>query len=320
MNGIKIRFHRQGVRRHGKNAPQIAINGHRRPVCRVIFPGIVPGPARAQRRIFKVFTHPGEGILRVLFEELDRRLPGQKPMVEQGRVAGAAEQHLFPAPAPVRPGAEGLGRVRRGGSFSDFGLHVRSGARFPFQAETFGTGFRVVCASHTPAEQAANPAQVQPQAPTQEPVSKARITFKQIVGSALFGCGGLFFVGIGLLLFLPLVTSSYFKKIALRGVGVVTGYATEGDEETSTRYHPLVTYTDHQGIEHSVQVDGTNEKMWAENQQVDILYNPEAPTGVEIVGLNPHRGKWQMGLGFVLFGSVFTLMGLAILVFNIPVN
>ena len=36
-------------------------------------------------------------------------------------------------------------RVRRGGDFSFFGLHARSGARFPYQSDKNGTGFRVVC-------------------------------------------------------------------------------------------------------------------------------------------------------------------------------
>jgi formylglycine-generating enzyme required for sulfatase activity len=36
-------------------------------------------------------------------------------------------------------------RVRRGGDFGAFGLHVRSGARFAYQSDKNGTGLRVVC-------------------------------------------------------------------------------------------------------------------------------------------------------------------------------
>jgi formylglycine-generating enzyme required for sulfatase activity len=36
-------------------------------------------------------------------------------------------------------------RVRRGGNFGFFGLHARSGARFPYQSNKSGTGLRVVC-------------------------------------------------------------------------------------------------------------------------------------------------------------------------------
>ncbi|HVK10019.1 MAG TPA: formylglycine-generating enzyme family protein [Gemmataceae bacterium] len=48
-------------------------------------------------------------------------------------------------PGPAE-GSEGR-RVRRGGDFSFFGLHARSGARFPYQADRHGTGLRVACAT-----------------------------------------------------------------------------------------------------------------------------------------------------------------------------
>jgi formylglycine-generating enzyme required for sulfatase activity len=41
-------------------------------------------------------------------------------------------------------------RVRRGGDFAFFGLHARSGARFPYQSDKNGTGFRVVCEISSP--------------------------------------------------------------------------------------------------------------------------------------------------------------------------
>jgi formylglycine-generating enzyme required for sulfatase activity len=57
------------------------------------------------------------------------------------------------SPRKDPPGPEkgdGDRRVRRGGDFSVFGLHARSGARFPYQSDKNGTGVRVVCEISSP--------------------------------------------------------------------------------------------------------------------------------------------------------------------------
>jgi formylglycine-generating enzyme required for sulfatase activity len=57
------------------------------------------------------------------------------------------------SPGKDPPGPEkgsGDRRVRRGGNYGTLGLHARSGARFPYQADKSGTGFRVVCATPPP--------------------------------------------------------------------------------------------------------------------------------------------------------------------------
>jgi formylglycine-generating enzyme required for sulfatase activity len=55
-----------------------------------------------------------------------------------------------PKQDPPGPDKETGKRVRRGGDFAFYTMHLRSGSRFPYQSDKTGTGFRVVCTFAAP--------------------------------------------------------------------------------------------------------------------------------------------------------------------------
>jgi hypothetical protein len=146
------------------------------------------------------------------------------------------------------------------------------------------------------------------------------MTSDQILAGGTFSCVGLFFVVMGLAFFLPTVLSWLSKRGVIAGEGVVVGYEVETSEESPTSYHILIKYRDETGAEHHAKVDGGAQKQFEIDQSVEILYRPDAPQAVWIVGHQPERRHWLFGAAFVMMGTLSLVMGISIWVFRIPVN
>ncbi len=88
-----------------------------------------------------------------------------------------------------------------------------------------------------------------------------------------------------------------------------------GRNKTSVTYHPIVTYTDSQGEAHTVESSAgvSSRTAYKKGDTVHVLYMPDAPERMEIVGLaSPFSHHVFMGVGGIFFvvGVGLTLYGL----------
>jgi hypothetical protein len=146
------------------------------------------------------------------------------------------------------------------------------------------------------------------------------MTKDQIIAIVSLGFGGLCFLSLGLLLFVPVVVSRHFRQTAVRGVGVVFGYCTEERNEAATLHHPHVRYTDASGAEQTATVRGIDRRLFESGQQVEILYNASPPRRVQIVGLDGYGEMRFICFWMTVAGLACVLMSVAIWAFRIPVN
>lgn len=146
------------------------------------------------------------------------------------------------------------------------------------------------------------------------------MTKEQVIAIATCIFGGLVFLSIGVLAFLPVMLARRSRRTAARGVGVVVGYDTEERPEAAPLYHPIVRYTDAAGAGHTATARGTGCRPFQPGEQVAILYHPDSPRWVEVAGLDGYAELRVCGWWSAAAGLGCVLMGVAIWAFRIPVR
>lgn len=128
---------------------------------------------------------------------------------------------------------------------------------------------------------------------------------------------GLFFLGIGALLFLvalvQAVATLLFLNRATETVGTVTDYEQVQNqiafmEGTGRLFYPVIRFETDRGEEVSfVSPSGRSERVYEVGSRVGVHYAPGNPSDAK---LDSFRGTWGKAAIFGVLGAIFALLGI----------
>jgi hypothetical protein len=133
----------------------------------------------------------------------------------------------------------------------------------------------------------------------------------QIVAVLLSGCLGTLFLVAGGLVLTALLLGRAARRHAVTAAGVVTGYE-ETQSDDTPRYHPIVTFRDAKGAEHTAKVDAGTDKPFAVGQAVTVEYDPDVPSSVWIAGHHPDWGMWVFAVVGLMAGGGGVLIAILV--------
>jgi len=138
-------------------------------------------------------------------------------------------------------------------------------------------------------------------------MAKSDVTFFRLFGSIFAGVGSIFVIsGI----FIASNTHSFVGQgISTQGtvVDLVRHRSRDSQGRSSTTYYPVVKFTPSSGEPIIFEANsGSNPPAHRRGQQIEILYNPQAP---EAAMINSWLDLWFLPTMFISMGSLFVLIG-----------